>query len=140
MFGGNIELLELQFDNPLVFCKWPNFLKGDRDLRRGGWMSTATQYFIPWAWVINVNSQSWWNTVRPDDDTALYIEKIVGFKKACPYPNTDEDWDSSQSSEGIWQTDEQLSGGWSTSQRVSRMRPDITIEDPSGARANEWAR
>lgn len=138
VFGGNIELPELDSDNPLVFIKWPNFTKGVRDLRRGGWKASATQYIVPWRWVINVNSQGWWNNVEEGDDTALYIMKIVGFREPCPSPDVDEDWNASQSSEGIWPTDEKLSHGQSTSQRVSRAVPGATIEDPSAARANTW--
>ena len=146
VFGGNLELPvlpelpELNFDKPLVFIKWPNFTKGVRDLRRGGWKASATYYIVPWRWVMNMNSQRWWNNVEEGDKTALYIKKIVGFRQPCPSPNLDEDWDGSQSSEEIWPTDEKLSRGDSKSQRVSRAAAGATIEDPSAAKASTWVR
>ena len=139
VFGGGVDLLHLDPANPLTFAKWPNFLKGDRDLREGGLKRTATEYIVPWAWVVNVNTQSWWHTVRRDDNTALHIKKLVGIRRECSSPNVDQDWDSDYSSEGEWQTDEQRCGGRTKSKRVSRMRHNSTVEDPSGAMASEWA-
>ena len=47
VFGGIIDLLDLNPANPLLVIEWPNFLKGDRDLRMGGWKPSATQYIVP---------------------------------------------------------------------------------------------
>ena len=137
VFGGIIELLDRDPSNPLVFIKWPNFLKGDRDRRRGGWKQSATQYIVPKQWIINVNSQKWWNSVEENDSTALYIKKIIGFRVYRSSPDLDRHWIAGESSKGVWPSDEERSRGQAESSRVSRVRLGMAVEDPSNARANE---
>ena len=140
VFGGIIELLDLNPANPLLVVEWPNFLKGARDLRMGGWKPSATQYIVPRQYILNVNSQKWWNNVKRNDDTALYIKKIIGIRVDCPNPDdVDPDIDSSDISESKWPDDKKRSGGRNKSRRVSRMRQGLKIQDPSSAGANEFA-
>ena len=124
--------------NPLAITKWPNFLRGDQDLRRGGWKPSATYYIIPKQWLINVNSQQWWDSVVPEDDDPLRIKQLIGYRRYRGY-STDvpDDLSASQSSEGIWPTDNYLTQGKSKSRRVSRIREGMIVEDPSVSRANE---
>ena len=140
VFGGIIELLDLNSANPLLVIEWPNFLKGDQDLRKGGWKPSATQYIVPRQFILNVNSQEWWNKVKKNDTTALYIKKIIGIRVDCPNPDTiDSDIDSSDTSESKWPDDKKRSRGTVKSRRVSRKRPGVNIQDPSRAGASEWA-
>ena len=139
IFGGTIELHEHNPEHPLLVVEWPSFLKGVEHLRIGGWKRSATLYIVPKAWVINLNTQKFWNNVGNEDNTALYIKKIVGFRKSHTLTGIDDDGNASESSEGKWPTDAQRSQGQSKSTRVSRIRPGTIIEDPSGAGANELA-
>ena len=140
VFGGNIELPDYDPSNPLIFTKWPNFSKGENDLRRGGWKPSLTEYIVPKQWILNVNVQQWWNRVGEGDHTALYIKKIIGIRRFRLSPDIDDAWSPSGSSEGIWQTDEQRTQGTKKSRRVSRIRPGVRIPDPSASGANELAR
>lgn len=141
VFGGIIELHDDNPTNPLLFIAWPNFLKGNRDLRKGGWKPSATQYFVPRQYILNVNSQKWWDKVEKKDTTALYIKKIIGIRVDCPNPDEiDSDLSPSDSSEREWPTDEQRNHGKTKSKRVSRMVGGVAILDPSNARANELAK
>ncbi len=137
VFGGRVELDHLDPSNPLVFSKWPSFLGSSVYLRRGGWKSSVTRYLVSVHYILNVNRQAFWDKVEPGDTTALYIQKMIGIRIPCPYPDIDSDWNASDSSEGKWATDLQLFGSRVGSHRVNRMKPNLIIEDPSTSRANE---
>lgn len=140
VFGGIIELLDCNPANPLLAIKWPNFCKGDGDLRKGGWKPSATQYIVPLQYITNLRTQIWWDSVEKEDTTALYIKKTIGIRVDCPeQDDIDSDLDNSDSSDRIWPTDEDLSQGRTKSKRVSRVRRGVAIEDPSNAGANESA-
>ena len=140
VFGGIIELLDCNPANPLLVIKWPNFLKGDGDLRKGGWKPTATQYIVPMQFILNVRAQKWWDGVEKEDTTALYIKKTIGIRVKRPESyNIDPELNPSDHSDSTWPTDEDLSQGSTKSKRVSRERRAVRIEAPSNARANEFA-
>lgn len=140
VFGGIIELLNCNPANPLLVIKWPNFLKGDGDLRKGGWKPSATQYIVPMQYILNMKSQKWWDSVERKDTTALYIKKTIGIRVRRPEGYAiDHELNPSDNSDGTWPTDEDISRGRTKSKRVSRERPGVRIEDPSNARANEFA-
>ena len=72
------------------------------------------------------------------DDDPLQIKRVIGYRV---YRRDDsgepDDWYASQSSEGRWPTDLQRTKGDSDSQRVSKIREGMVVEDPSASRANE---
>lgn len=137
VFGGIVELDHLDASNPLMVSKWPSFLTSKEYLRRGGWKESVTRYLVSMHYRLNMNRQGFWENLDPHDTTALYIQKVIGIRIRCPHPEIDSDWYASDSSEGIWRTEEQRSSGWVPSARVSRMIPNWTIVDPSTSRANE---
>ena len=146
VFGGRVELDFMDASRPLLFSKWPSFLIGGPEyLRRGGWKSSVTRYLVSMHYVLNINRQGFWDSTDAReigdlraDISALYIKKVIGIRIPCQYqPDIDPNWDASDSSEGVWHTDSQISSGPGPSARVSRIRPGRTIVDPSASRANE---
>lgn len=138
VFGGSVDTVDNEDGNPLAIMKWPNFRRGNQDLRRGGWKPSGTNYIIPKQWLVNVNSQRWWDSVVPEDDDPLQVKKLIGYRLFDgDSTGPPDDWNASQSSEGIWETDYHLTQGGSRLQRVSKIRAGMIVEDPSASRANE---
>ena len=135
VFGGVVDTIGNQ--DLLTVTKWPNFRRGDRDLRRDGWKTSATIWIIPKQWVVNVNSQRWWDRVAPEDDDPLQVKRLIGYRLYRDSPREPDNWSASQSEEGIFPTDSQRTPGESDSRRVSKLQTGIVIEDPSASRANE---
>ena len=138
VFGGCVDTIDNEDGNPLTITKWPNHLRGNQDLRREGWKTSATVWIVPKQWIVNVNSQRWWDSVVPDDDDPLHIKRLIGYRKFRGSSiNEPSNWSASQSSEGTWPTDFERTQGESDLQRVSKIREDMVVEDPSASRANE---
>ncbi|KAM0805248.1 hypothetical protein BDR22DRAFT_884786 [Usnea florida] len=135
VFGGGVDTTGNQ--DPLTVTKWPNFLRGDRDLRRDVWKTSTTIWIIPKQWVVNVNSQRWWDRVIAEDDDPLQIKRLIGYRRYHGSPHEPDNWSASQSEEGIFPTDFQRTQGKSDSPRVSKLETVIVVEDPSASRANE---
>ena len=138
VFGGCVDTIANEDGDPLTVTKWPNHIRGNQDLRREGWKTSATVWIIPKQWIVNVNSQRWWDSVVPEDDDPLQIKRLIGYRLLRgPTTNEPSNWSASQSSEGIWPTDFQRTKGASDLQRVSKIREGMVVEDPSVSRANE---
>ena len=139
VFGGCVDTITNEGGDPLTVTKWPNHIRGNHDLRREGWKTSATVWIIPKQWIVNVNSQRWWDSVVPDDDDPLQIKRLIGYRKFRGYStNEPSNWSASQSSEGTWPTDFQRTQGESDLRRVSKIREGMVVEDPSISRASEW--
>ena len=133
-----MDTVDNEEGSPLTITKWPNFRRGDQDLRRGRWKTSATIWIIPKQWLVNVNSQRWWDSVVTEDDDPLQIKRLIGYRVFRRDDNGEpDDWSASQSSEGRWPTDLQRAKGASDSRRVSKIREGMVVEDPSTSRANE---
>ena len=138
VFGGNVDTIANEDGDPLTVTKWPNFLRRNLDLRREGWKTSATVWIVPKQWIVNVNSQRWWDSVVPEDDDPLQIKWLIGYRLFRGYSiHEPSNWSASQSDEGTWPTDFQRTQGASDLRRVSKIREDMVIEDPSASRANE---
>lgn len=133
IFGGSIEKHPKYPHGAARFFEWPNFLDESigndylvRWLRNPGPTRKATEYFVPKHFLQNIHQQAFWDRVQPHHVSALYIAKQVGLIEVND-GNYDEDWDSSDSSEG---------GPWAPKQpgdnRVFREQ-----DDPSESRANQ---
>ena len=138
VFGGCVDTIDNEDGDPLTVTKWPNHLRRNTDLRREGWKTSATVWIIPKQWLVNVNSQRWWDSVVPEDDDPLQIKRLIGYRIDRGYSsNEPSNWSASQSSEGRWPTDFQRTQGASDLRRVSKIREDMVVEDPSASRASE---
>ena len=127
VFGGRITWSGDSASDPLFVSKWPSFLtEEDPHPRRGKEKRTARKYVVPFHYVRNLHRLEFWNNVKSDDDTALYVKKTIGIE----YSNEDPEATSINSSEIDWPLQDQNSA------RVDRERQGRQ-EDPSRAHANE---
>lgn len=115
---------------PSSSAKWPSFLTSNDDNpvvpTRGKEKQTARKYFVPFHFIQNMHLQSFWDKVKPNHLTALYIKKTIGIS----YSNPDIEASSTDSSEVKWPLED-------GSSRASREQDGQPVPDPSELGANE---
>lgn len=129
VFGGKVSWSG-ETSDPLFVSKWPSFLTSNDDNpvvpTRGKEKQTARKYFVPFHFIQNMHLQSFWDKVKPNHLTALYIKKTIGIS----YSNPDIEASSTDSSEVKWPLED-------GSSRASREQDGQPVPDPSELGANE---
>ena len=126
VLGGSIQWAN-QVDHPLFFSRWPSFLTDGDYPRRAKYKGTATQYVVPLYYLRNIHRQDFWDNLKADDATALYIKEIVGILITNPDAESDTSGFATGSAEGEGPSDRP------DSFRVTGDRGG----DPSASRANK---
>ena len=130
VFGGNIHY-DNNVDNCLFFSKWPSWWTSIEHNRRLGYRKKMTKYIVPMHYISNVFRQDFWDKMKDDDLTALKIQKLVGMREPCPYPELiKSEWDSDDSEELYPLERVHIP-------RVCREKGEEVLEDPSKSKANE---
>ena len=128
VLGGAVQWTN-QVDHPVFFSKWPSFLTNGDYPRRARFAPTTTQYVVSLHYLRNIHRQSFWDSIKASDDTALHIQKIVGIRVT----NADADH-----KDHIFYTHPTPEGNELQSEDPDPFRgvADQT-HDPSASRANE---
>lgn len=88
VFGGKISWSGKPSD-PLLVSKWPSFFTSDDEFpRRGRERRTARRYVVSLHFIRNMHRQAFWDRVKRDHTSVLYINKTIGVEYLNPLDDT----------------------------------------------------